>query len=80
MSTLDDKYEEFAHRIDCALDAITGNDTDIEDDIYQLTHKAIKAVMKDRSLRMSAWSFRRETFTAIELADVLAEIELAEDD
>lgn len=63
----------FAERINCALDAVTGDDTDIGDDIYQLTHKAIKAVMKDRSLRMSAWNFRRETLTAIEIADVLAE-------
>ena len=70
----------FAERLNCALDAITGNDTDIEDDIYHLTHKTIKTLMKDRSFRLSAWSFGRETFTTIELADVLAELDFDEDD
>lgn len=75
MSTLDAKYENFSYRIDCKLDAATGNNTDIEIDIYKLTNKAINAAMKDRSLRMFPCNFRRGTFSTIDLADVLVEPE-----
>lgn len=81
MFTLDDKYEELAHRINCALDVATVNDTDIEIDIYQHTYKAMKAALTGRSVRVDVWNFFRDgTFTAIELADVLAELDFIEDD
>lgn len=75
MSILDARYENFSYRIDCKLDAATGNNTDIEIDIYKLTNKAINAAMKDRSLRMFPCNLRRGTFSTIDLADVLVEPE-----
>lgn len=76
MSILDARYENFSYRIDCKLDAATGNNTDIEIDIYKLTNKAINAAMSGRTRWFApALNFGLGTLSTIDLADVLVEPE-----